>query len=95
MRNLDWFVAGSCVALHVAFLTLVAASAEPSVPPALPRGHRFNHPGVLNALSDLEFVRDRIGAGAQPWLGAYDRLKREPVAQAGFQPRAYEVVFTN
>jgi hypothetical protein len=49
----------------------------------------------LNALADLEFVRDRIRAGAQPWLGAYERLKRESVAQLGFQPCAYPVVFTN
>jgi len=94
-KILSWSAAGSFLTFHAAFLTVVATSAEPSVPPELPARHRFNHPGVLNSLSDLEFVRDRIRAGAQPWLGAYDRLKREPVAQAGFQPRACEVVFTN
>lgn len=35
----------------------------------------FVHPGGINAKADLDFVKGRIKAGAQPWKGEFDRLR--------------------
>ncbi|MFC9247536.1 alginate lyase family protein [Streptomyces sp. NPDC057136] len=34
----------------------------------------FTHPGVLVSRPQLDFVRERVLAGAQPWKGAYDQM---------------------
>ncbi|MFD9539972.1 alginate lyase family protein [Streptomyces sp. NPDC060022] len=34
----------------------------------------FTHPGVLVSRSQLDFVRAKVQAGAQPWKGAYDQM---------------------
>ena len=39
-----------------------------------PRG--FVHPGALNAYQDLDFVKEKIRTGQQPWAGELDRLTR-------------------
>lgn len=35
----------------------------------------FIHPGGINSKAELDFVKDRITAGAQPWKGEFDQLK--------------------
>ncbi|MFD4689481.1 alginate lyase family protein [Streptomyces sp. NPDC058463] len=34
----------------------------------------FTHPGVLVSRPQLDFVRAKVQAGAQPWKGAYDQM---------------------
>lgn len=34
----------------------------------------FTHPGVLVSRPQLDFVRGKVQAGAQPWKGAYDQM---------------------
>lgn len=40
----------------------------------------FIHPGGINAKAELDFVKGRINAGAQPWKGEFDRLKESEYA---------------
>ena len=35
----------------------------------------FIHPGGINAAAELDFVKVRIKAGAQPWKGEFEQLK--------------------
>ncbi len=35
---------------------------------------KFVHPGALNSKAELDFVKENIQAGAQPWKGEFDRM---------------------
>ena len=43
----------------------------------------FIHPGGINSKAELDFVKDRIKAGAQPWKGEFDQLKGSGYASRG------------
>jgi hypothetical protein len=43
----------------------------------------FVHPGTLNSRAELDFVKAKIQAGAQPWKGEFDRIKRSSYATRG------------
>ena len=34
----------------------------------------FRHPGVLNSIEQLDFVKGKVAAGQQPWKGAFDNM---------------------
>lgn len=40
----------------------------------------FVHPGALNSKAELDFVKARIEASAQPWKGEFDRIQRSGYA---------------
>jgi Alginate lyase len=46
--------------------------------PAAPTA--FKHPGVLVTRSQLDVVRQKVTAGAQPWKSAYDKMRTSPYA---------------
>ena len=48
---------------------------------------RFRHPGVLHSRQEIEFVKDRLAAGAEPWQSAWQQLRRQPEAQLDYQPK--------
>src|SRR6266568_3013378 len=63
----------------------------PSAAPETSRGASvFTHPGVLVSRTQLDFVKQRLAAGAQPWKGAYDQMVGNEYAAAGYtaNPRA-------
>lgn len=43
----------------------------------------FIHPGGVNSAMELEFVKGRIKAGAQPWKGEFDQLRDSGYATRG------------
>jgi len=43
----------------------------------------FVHPGALNSKAELDFVKAKIQAGAQPWKGEFDQLKHSNFATRG------------
>ncbi|MFJ9159818.1 alginate lyase family protein [Streptomyces griseoviridis] len=47
----------------------------------------FAHPGVTVSRSQLDFVRDRVGAGAQPWKGAFDQMMASKYADLNRTPK--------
>ena len=52
----------------------------------------FAHPGVLVSTGQLEFVRDRLRARAQPWTAAFDQMRGSSYASLDWSPRARAVV---
>ncbi|MEU2750965.1 alginate lyase family protein [Streptomyces collinus] len=62
------------------------ADAAPSAPAA------FAHPGVTVSEGQLDFIRSKVNAGAQPWQGAFDRMMASKYADLNRTPRPRAVV---
>ncbi|MEV0400159.1 alginate lyase family protein [Actinoallomurus sp. NPDC050550] len=52
----------------------------------------FTHPGVLVSRSQLDFVRGKVNAGAQPWKSAYDQMMASRYASLSRTPKPRAVV---
>jgi hypothetical protein len=52
----------------------------------------FTHPGVLVSRPQLDFVRSRVNAGAQPWKGAYDQMMASAFASLSRTPKPRAIV---
>ncbi|MBF9133112.1 alginate lyase family protein [Plantactinospora sp. S1510] len=52
----------------------------------------FTHPGVLVSRPQLDFVRSRVSAGAQPWKGAYDQMMASAFASLSRTPKPRAIV---
>ncbi|MFE6070713.1 alginate lyase family protein [Streptomyces sp. NPDC056525] len=52
----------------------------------------FVHPGVLVSRGQLDFTRERVNAGAQPWKGAYDQMAASKYASLSRVPKPRSVV---
>ncbi|MEV4758839.1 ricin-type beta-trefoil lectin domain protein [Micromonospora sp. NPDC049559] len=61
----------------------------PTTPP--PSGG-FVHPGVLVSRSQLDFVKGRVQAGAQPWTAAYNQMMASRYASLSRTPAPRAVV---
>jgi hypothetical protein len=53
----------------------------------------FVHPGALDSRAELDFVKGRIEAGAQPWRGEFDRIRVQEQATRG--PHALTTIDSN
>ncbi|MFF0119987.1 ricin-type beta-trefoil lectin domain protein [Micromonospora arida] len=52
----------------------------------------FTHPGVLVSRGQLDFVRGRVQAGAQPWAAAYNQMMSSRYASLSRTPAPRSVV---
>ncbi|WP_419992894.1 alginate lyase family protein [Streptomyces boninensis] len=52
----------------------------------------FTHPGVTVSKGQLDFVRGKVEAGAQPWKAAFDQMKASKYADLGRTPKPRAVV---
>jgi hypothetical protein len=52
----------------------------------------FTHPGVLVSRPQLDFVRTKVNAGAQPWAAAYRQMLASPFASLSRTPKPRAVV---
>jgi hypothetical protein len=52
----------------------------------------FTHPGVTVSRGQLDFARQQVNAGAQPWKGAYDQMMASPYASLSRTPKPRAVV---
>ncbi|MCX4674157.1 alginate lyase family protein [Streptomyces sp. NBC_01433] len=70
--------ATALAALITTASTAPAAADRPAAADAAPvkaaAPAAFTHPGVLVSRPQLDFVREKVRAGAQPWKGAYDQM---------------------
>jgi hypothetical protein len=66
-----------------------AAEIDAEAPPPVMRD--FRHPGVLVNRGQLDLLRDRIKAGAQPWKGAYDKAMGK-YGDLAYQARPFATV---
>jgi hypothetical protein len=55
-------------------------------------GISFNHPGGMNSLSDLEFMKAQVLANKQPWKSAYNSLVSSNYANANYEYTAFRTV---
>jgi hypothetical protein len=69
-------------------LLLPAATA----PPAASAAVAFAHPGVLVGATQLNQIRAKVQAGAQPWKRAYDAMRASRYASLSRTPRPRAVV---
>ncbi|MFB7590076.1 alginate lyase family protein [Streptomyces sp. NPDC056169] len=52
----------------------------------------FVHPGVLVSRGQLDFTREKVNAGAQPWKGAFDQMMASKYASLSRVPKPRAVV---
>ena len=68
--------------------TLLAAAGLAAGPADCPAAEgAFVHPGMLHGRKELEFVKGRIAAGAEPWKSAWDGLRSHPISQLARKPK--------
>uniref|UniRef100_A0AAU3GKB1 Alginate lyase family protein n=1 Tax=Streptomyces sp. NBC_01401 TaxID=2903854 RepID=A0AAU3GKB1_9ACTN len=77
--------AAATAALVAGFLSLPGAAHRADAAPAT-----FAHPGVTVSQGQLDFTREKVNAGEQPWKGAYDQMMSSRYADQGrtAKPRA-------
>ncbi|MEU8710163.1 alginate lyase family protein [Streptomyces sp. NPDC048565] len=77
--------AAATAALVAGFLSLPGAAQRADAAPAA-----FAHPGVTVSQGQLDFTREKVNAGEQPWKGAYDQMMSSRYADQGrtAKPRA-------
>lgn len=49
-------------------------------------GWAFVHPGLTNNQAELDFIKQQVKAGAQPWKSAYAKLASDSHASLGYKP---------
>lgn len=52
-------------------------------------GKPFVHPGILHSQAQINFVREKIQAGEQPWIRGWEAMKRHKFARLSWKPDAH------
>jgi hypothetical protein len=47
----------------------------------------FVHPGITNTKEELDFIKARVNAGAEPWISGYNKMMSEKVSSLTYQAR--------
>lgn len=81
-------VTRSCTVL----IALMASLLAPVAGPAQAAPATFVHPGVVVSRPQLDFMRTKVLAGAQPWKTAYDRMMASKYADLNRTPKPRAVV---
>ena len=66
--------------------------ATPTPTPTNPPAGAFRHPGVLVNRAQLDFVKAKIAAGAQPWKGAFDKARADAHGSLSYTPHPRSIV---
>ncbi|MFI6095480.1 alginate lyase family protein [Lentzea sp. NPDC051213] len=82
-------VTRSCAVLIALLATLLVPVTGPAATAA---PATFVHPGVLVSRPQLDFMRAKVQAGAQPWKLAYDRMMASKYADLNRVPKPRAVV---
>jgi hypothetical protein len=64
-----------------------------SIPVAAQR--KFVHPGITNSKAELDFIKAKVNAGAEPWTSGYNKMMSSKVSSLSYQPRPCETVGFN
>ncbi|GAA1516271.1 alginate lyase family protein [Dactylosporangium maewongense] len=99
MRRLVLGAAGLAVAIAVAGTTYAVAAVTkqqaatgPGAANVAAAPATFPHPGVFVSRAQLDFVRGKVQAGAQPWKAAYDQMMGSRYASLSRTPKPRAVV---
>ncbi|MFI5711103.1 alginate lyase family protein [Kribbella sp. NPDC051620] len=90
-------LAAACAALVAGTLTnpataSTATDAAPAAVQAPLAPATFTHPGVGVSAAQLDFVRAKVNAGAQPWTNAFNQAKNSAYGSLSRAPKARAVV---
>jgi hypothetical protein len=55
----------------------------------------FTHPGLLNSKAELDLIKTKIKAGAEPWKSAFNKMKSSNFANLSWVPKPIDVVQSN
>jgi hypothetical protein len=69
---------------------LLAASPAPAADSPLRAPNVFNHPGLLNNLQELQFIKRKILGGEEPWTTAFETLRSSYLAKLTYTPHPTE-----
>lgn len=61
--------------LLVTAVGITASTLAQQLPESKPVTKPFVHPGVLHSRAELDFIKDKIARGEQPWLAAWGKLQ--------------------
>jgi len=71
--------------------TTTTKAAQPPLPvPPVPAA--FKHPGLLNSMEELQFIKKKIAAGEEPWKSAFEQMKATKFAALNYKPHPHEQV---
>jgi hypothetical protein len=91
MRKQPLVLAAACAALVAGTLSSPAvASSDASA--AVDAPATFTHPGVGVSRAQLDFVKAKVQAGAQPWTNAFNQAKSSTYASLSRTPKPRAVV---
>ncbi len=91
-------IAAACAAVIAGALSNPATAAQPAAVPAPAAVNAplapatFTHPGVGVSRAQLDFIRAKVQAGAQPWTNAYNQAKNSNYASLSRTPTPRAVV---
>lgn len=60
---------------------------------AISAGAQFVHPGMLHNRAELEFIKNKIKAGEEPWKTEWELLRADKHAKLDWTPKPRSVVF--
>ncbi|WP_394825565.1 alginate lyase family protein [Pendulispora albinea] len=69
-----------------------AGSTEATEAPTTAAPAVFTHPGVLVSRPQLDFVRGKVSAGAQPWANASSKMLADPLLSQSRAPKPRAIV---
>lgn len=92
MRTKPLLLAAACAALVAGALSSPAGAAPKAEPMAVDAPATFTHPGVGVSQAQLDFVRSKVQAGAQPWTDAFNQAKNSSYASLSRTPTPRAVV---
>ena len=49
----------------------------------------FVHPGMLHTQQDLDFIKQKIASGEEPWKTAWEQLRNDETSSLDFQPEPH------
>jgi len=73
------------------FVLMVSESTSQNPPSAFV----FTHPGLLNSKAELDFVKAKIKAGAEPWKSAFNKMKNSNFGNQYWVPKPLAIVKAN
>ena len=80
----------SLVALTLFTFSVTAAEVAGGAP--VPGSVQFIHPGLLNSKAELDFVKAKIKAGAEPWSSLFNAMKNSKYGSLNWTPHPLTVV---
>jgi hypothetical protein len=84
--------AGLSFAAVALFLSCILSANAAGSSATQPSQSSFHHPGVLVNRAQLEFIKAKVAAGAEPWKSAFEAAKASPEGSLNYTPKPRQTV---